>query len=95
MLRLRLDPIYVLDVMTMGELDIYIEYAYMAKQDEWEQARLEAYITAQCNSTKKLKPSDIMTFAWEKKMSVESEQPTQEQINNIRNRAEKIKAWLQ
>jgi hypothetical protein len=31
----------------------------------WEQTRFVAYITAQCQSTKKLKIEDIMKFPWQ------------------------------
>ena len=38
----------------------------MKNKDSWEQTRLQGYITAQVNSTKKISPDDIMTFPWEK-----------------------------
>lgn len=31
----------------------------------WETSRLQAYIIAQCNSTKKITQQDICTFKWE------------------------------
>ena len=34
-------------------------------KDSWEQARLISYIIAQTNSTKKLKPQDILKFSWD------------------------------
>lgn len=37
----------------------------MKNRNSWEQARIIAYITAQCNSSKKLKPTDIMQFTWD------------------------------
>ena len=43
-----------------------MKYQHFAYKDSWEQARMQAYILAQCNSTKKLKPSDIMKFYWDK-----------------------------
>lgn len=50
----------------MYEVRAVMKYQYFAYKDSWEQARLQAYVTAQCNSTKKLKPSDIMQFYWDK-----------------------------
>lgn len=32
----------------------------------WEQARFIGYVTAQVNSKKKLKPTDILSFNWDK-----------------------------
>lgn len=49
----------------MYEVRAAMKYGYYANKDGWEQARFIAYITAQCNSTKKLSLSDIMQFYWE------------------------------
>ena len=43
-----------------------MKFQHYSYKDSWEQARLISYIVAQCNSTKKLKPSDIMNFFWDK-----------------------------
>lgn len=43
-----------------------MKFQHYSYKDSWEQARLISYIVAQCNSTKKLKPSDIMNFYWDK-----------------------------
>lgn len=42
-----------------------MEYEYYAHKDGWEQARLVAYLIAQTNSTKQLKVTDILKFAWD------------------------------
>lgn len=52
--------------MQMYEVRAVMKYQHLAYKDSWEQARMQAYIIAQCNSTKKLKPSDIMKFYWDK-----------------------------
>ena len=36
-----------------------------AEREEWERTRFEAYIIAQTQSTKKLKPTDIIKFQWD------------------------------
>lgn len=64
-LRLRYPPEYVLDKMEMYEIAAVMEYEYLAHKDDWEQARLVAYLVAQTNSTKSLKVTDIMQFYWE------------------------------
>lgn len=50
----------------MYEVRAAMKYQHFAYKDSWEQSRMIAYIMAQCNSTKKLKPSDIMRFYWDK-----------------------------
>ena len=49
----------------MYEVRAVMNHQHFAHKDSWEQARLVAYIVAQCNSTKKLKLQDISTFYWE------------------------------
>lgn len=58
-------PEYVLDKMRMYEVRAVLEYGYLKDQEGWEQTRLVGYIQAQCNSSKKLKPTDIVKFPWE------------------------------
>lgn len=49
----------------MYELETLISSLYQKNRESWEQTRLLAYILAQVNSTKKLKPSDILSFVWD------------------------------
>lgn len=49
----------------MYEAKSLLNYSYYREQEQWEQTRLLAYITAQVNSTKKLKMTDILKFQWE------------------------------
>lgn len=60
-----LEPEYVLDKMQMYELEPLISNLHKKDRNSWEQARMIAYVIAQCNSTKKLKPTDIMQFTWD------------------------------
>ena len=48
----------------MYELEPLISNLHRKDRNSWEQARMIAYVIAQCNSTKKLKPTDIMQFTW-------------------------------
>lgn len=43
-----------------------------AEREEWERTRFMAYITAQTQSTKKLKPTDIIKFKWDNEMTHEA-----------------------
>lgn len=49
----------------MYEIEALISNIHLKSKNDWEQARLVAYITAQVNSTKKLKPTDILKFNWD------------------------------
>ena len=57
---------YFLDIMKPYELSIICDSLHLRTKDNWEQARLIAYVMAQVNSQKHLKPTDIIKFAWEK-----------------------------
>ena len=50
--------------MQMYELEPLISNLHRKDRNSWEQARMVAYVIAQCNSTKKLKHTDIMKFTW-------------------------------
>lgn len=47
------------------EINAIFKNLYMKNKESWEQTRLQSYIVAQGNSTKKLKPQDIIKFPWE------------------------------
>lgn len=66
-----MSPEYVLDRMQMYEIKPLIESSYLRNKDNWEQARMIAYIMAQSNSTNKIEPTDIIKFSWDK-----TEEPT-------------------
>lgn len=67
MVDLGINPEYVLDRMEMYEVNALIKNQYRRHKDDWEQARLIAYLIAQCNSKKRMKLTDIVQFPWEKK----------------------------
>ena len=60
-------PDYVLDRMKFYEIEALIENLWMKNKESWEQTRVQAYITAQTQSTKKIDMNDMMSFPWEKK----------------------------
>jgi hypothetical protein len=65
-LQCGIDPGYVLDRIQTYEIEALIENMWMKSKESWEQARLQAYLTAQVNSTKKIDMTEFMTFPWEK-----------------------------
>lgn len=75
-------PDYVLDKMKFYEIEALIENLWMKNKESWEQTRVQAYITAQTQSTKKIDMNDMMSFPWEKK--VEKVEDTPEEIDMMR-----------
>lgn len=72
--------------MQMYELQPLISNIHRRNKESWEQARLLAYITAQVNSTKKLKPSDIITFSWDEDVTSDTS-ISNEDVQRLRNKA--------
>lgn len=77
--------------MEVYEINAAMKYNYYAHKDSWEQTRLLAYITAQVNSTKKIKLSDILDFYWENDL-----QPIDTSISNddVKRLREKAKQFI-
>ena len=70
--------------MEFYEVSSLMEYAYLKHKEAWERARMIAFTTAQVQSTKKLKLSDICSFAWDKEeesTSSSNTPMTQEQLD--------------
>ena len=77
------------------EVNTLINLIPYSNRNEWEMCRQQIYITAQVNSKKKLKPKDIMEFAWEKpQMKVKHETPSNEEISNARNMAKSFEEMI-
>lgn len=85
-LRHGLSPQYVLDEMETYEIKALMNCEYYSHKDDWEQARLIAFMIAQVNSRKKLKFEDITSFYWEKEEE-ESTAITKSDIQRLRERA--------
>lgn len=56
---------YFLDGMKYYELKPILKNLNVSVKNDWEIARQISYIIAQSQSTKKIKPSDIMHFPWD------------------------------
>ena len=72
--------------MQMYELEPLISNIHRRNKESWEQARLLAYITAQVNSTKKLMPSDIITFSWDEDATGDTS-ISNEDVQRLKNKA--------
>lgn len=74
----------------MYEIEPLISNIHKKNKESWEQARLISYVMVQCNSSKKLKPTDIIKFCWDE------EDSTSTSISNddIRRLKEKAKQYI-
>ena len=85
-------PDYVLDRMQTYEIETLLENLWMKNKESWEQTRVQAYITAQTQSTKKIDMNDMMSFPWEKK--VEKVEDTPEDIEMMRKEMKEMEDKL-
>ena len=86
-LRYNISPDYVLNHMELYEAKALLKYSDYSSRDSWEQSRLVAYLIAQTNSTKKMKPSDIIKFSWDNEFDKENTGISNEEIERLRNKA--------
>lgn len=61
-----ISPSYFLDEMQGYEIEACLKGLENKNKAGWEQARFISYVTAQVNNRKKLKPTDILSFTWDK-----------------------------
>lgn len=75
----------------MYELDFLLSSINYSYREEYEIMRFQSYITAQTQSSKKLKPTDIISFTWDKD-NIEDKVTTisNEDINRLREKANKM-----
>jgi hypothetical protein len=78
-----------MDEMPVYEIRIALEGIEMKQRASWEQTRFLAYIIAQVNSRKRLKPTDILSFEWDKGEKGKTE-INPEEIERIKKRQEEI-----
>lgn len=85
-----IDPDYFLDEMKWYEVEACIKGLENKNKTSWEQCRFLSYIIAQVNSTKKLKPTDILSFTWDKEEDNKNTMITNEDIERLKNKANQI-----
>lgn len=73
--------------MQMYELEPLMANIHKRHKDNWEQARLVAYVVAQSNSSKKLKPADIIQFAWDSEDTATDTSISSDDIKRLREKA--------
>ena len=88
-------PDYFLDRMTLTEVRHLLEGYERRKRDAWEQTRILGYITAQVNSTKKLKQTDILSFPWDQEVIKKKVVSVPDsEIKRLREKAKQVEQTL-
>lgn len=85
---------YIMNDMQMYELDYLLSSINYSYREEYEIMRFQSYITAQTQSTKKLKPTDIISFNWDKQNEEKVTTISNEDINRLREKANKMSELL-
>ena len=83
------------------EIEPIIECLSTYERPEWERTRFQTYCNIQKSSSKKLKPTDLITFPWEKEESStdqinpNSEPLSKEYIQRLKERSKIISQTLE
>lgn len=90
---------YFMDEMKDYELEIIMDNLNYCVRNDWELARQQMWASLQAFSTKKIKPTDIMNFPWEKKGKKQIKKTTLDDITEdvqkrMKDNAEKTKQML-
>lgn len=86
-----ISPSYFLDQMTVCEVELFLDGYKRRCVESWEQTRMIAYIIAQCNSTKKIKLTDIIRFDWDNKID---NTMNEEDIQRMKEKAKQMEDIL-
>lgn len=87
-----LNPKYVLDEMEQYEIAPLIQNLHKKNKESWEQTRMLGFIIAQTQSTKKIKPEDIIKFPWDGESHITS--VSNEDKERLIQKANQIKQQL-
>lgn len=83
---------YFMTKMPIFEAMEYLASVQYRGRDRWEQARMIAYMVAQVNSKKVLKPSEIIKYAWDE--NKESEAVNAVDLERLKQKAEYLEKKL-
>lgn len=79
--------------MQLYELEFVLSSLDYSYRDFYEMCRFNAYVTAQAQSTKKLKTTDILSFSWDKKND-NIKTITDTDISRLKQKAEQMSVYL-
>lgn len=52
--------------MEFYEINVILKSIHLSYKEGWEQTRMMSYVIAQSNSTKKIRPTDLILFPWDR-----------------------------
>lgn len=81
---------YFLDKMEMYELDVMLECLDNSVKQSWEQTRYQCHSTIQSQSSKRIEPTDVLQFAWDKKNDKKNTSVSNEDRERLTKKAKKI-----
>jgi hypothetical protein len=67
---------------------------YARHKEDWEQTRFIGYITAQVNSTKKLKKEDIIKFSWDGEITKGDTSISKEDVDRLKNKKQEYLKYI-
>ena len=79
--------------MDFIEVESFIDGLNRRNREAWEQTRLLGFIIAQSNSTKTLKQTDILRFAWDEEEK-KNTSVTNEEMQRLRAKAKEVESQL-
>lgn len=90
-LECGLQPEYVFDLAPMYEINALMRNIYRKNKESWEQTRMICYTTVQSQSTKKLKPTDILAFPWDNDNKKSDTSISNEDVDKLKRKANEFK----
>lgn len=79
-------PLYVADLL--------LDNLWILEKEASERMRMMCWMTAQVNSKKRLKPEDIIEFAWEKERDRDTTPITREKMDELQKQAQIMRQKL-
>ena len=93
-----ISPDYFLDRMQWYEVEACLKGLELSERTGWEQTRYICYLVAQVNSSRQIKPSDVLKFEWDGKADGKSdgeEKPiSAEEFERMKRKAAEMEAKL-
>lgn len=74
--------------MEFYEIDAILNSMQYRHRQSWEQTRMICYVLAQSNSTKSIKPTDIIRFPWDDDSEPADTCVNSEDIERLKKKAE-------
>ena len=79
--------------MQFYEIKPLLNGLYARHKEDWEQTRFIGYITAQVNSTKKLK-EDIIKFSWDGEITKGDTSISKEDVDRLKNKKQEYLKYI-